>query len=56
MSVTLFQSLVLIALFAIGVEAYQIRKQLKNYYRICRPIIEDFYRRNHDAKIPHDDE
>jgi hypothetical protein len=54
MSDEVFRWLVLVGLFAIGVEAYQIHKTLKNYYRICRPIIEDFYKRNPDAKIPHD--
>jgi hypothetical protein len=51
----LFEWLVLTFLFGIAAGVYRIEKQIKNYYRICRPIIEGFYSRNPDAKIPRDE-
>jgi len=54
MSLSPYEVLVLIGLFAIGVGVYKLQMQLKNYYRIVTPIIEDWYARNSDKKIPRD--
>ena len=56
MNFTWFEGVAVVGLVLILIEVYNIRKEASNRYRIMRPMIEDWYERHPDTKIPRDDD